>query len=171
MGEEASWMPYVCKALLEQLQASACWPAFLQHLSPWHGHTMRFGTYCSGTDLVVPAHRAFHRAVKTITGIDVQFQHVLSVENNPRKHAFIRHFCPDLPYLFSDIFAFQHSTVHDVLSGKDVTMEQLAAENVHYLVGGFSCKDASPLKNRKNTQHGLESRSPVARQAPRPWAC
>ena len=145
----ASPMDAIAEALIAALKASPeFYTKFIEAVQPWHNEEMRFGTYCSGTDLCVPAHKAFARALQRATGICIRFTHLFAVEIDQKKQAFIKHFNKDLKYLFSDIQEFGTPSALDVLSGGRVHMAKIAAEMLDFLVGGFSCKDASSLKDR-----------------------
>lgn len=110
--------------------------------------SISYGTFCSGSDLVVALHASFSEKVSQITGLNIKFDHVFSIENCPKKRQWIRHFFPSVKHLFTDVAEFSGDAIFDDITQSYVKKTDLAAVGLHFLVGGFSCKDASPLKAR-----------------------
>ena len=129
---------HLCEHLLRKLPAKDL-EKLLNFLKVYDGKVFRAGTLCSGSDVVMKFVRKLFDIVKDKHGINVELEHSMACESNPKKQAFIRACFPDLKALFSDVMKLGGETAFDELKQQEVEIPS----HLDLLVAGFSCKNLS----------------------------
>eukprot|EP00959_Pyramimonas_sp_CCMP1952_P280914 5871698-Pyramimonas_sp.AAC.1 len=82
--------------------------------------TIRMGTACSGTDIVVVAAKRLVATLKELFGLPDAFnvEHVWSCEVDPFKEQFIRQNCAPRAF-FRDVTQLNSSTAFNVMTGRE----------------------------------------------------
>lgn len=140
--------------IFDDLAARAAEVGLREALNLFGNRKIRVFTMCSGAESPIIALELLQQSLRNAVpeqSIDLQFDHVGSVEIEPYKQAFIeRNFSP--PLLFRDVTEFTEHEKHP----EDPEKIPLTAygsrhnppEDVDLLIAGTSCVDHSTLNNR-----------------------
>ena len=113
--------------------------------------TVRMGTVCSGSELLLTCLPHLCSCFKQQTGLTLHFDHRWACEKDDRKCQWIAANFPSLPTIFTDI-----TKMADAGGGIDfVSGQKVTPEKVDVVFGGTSCRDASRMN--KYQQHRRDS--------------